>query len=63
MWLRCASGNQPVIINADRVLKIVEKTRDHDTRGCLLYVSMTEYLAIDETIDQIMMHLGFEDRG
>ena len=63
MWLRCTSANQPVIINADRVLKIVEKSGDHDVRGCLFYISMTEHLAVDQTLDQIMTHLGFEDRG
>jgi hypothetical protein len=39
------------------------KKGDHDARGCLLYISMTEYLTVDQTLDQMMMHLGFEDRG
>jgi hypothetical protein len=63
MWFRCTSRNQPVIINAERVLKIVEKTGERDAGGCLLYISLSEYLTVDQTLDQMMMHLGFEDRG
>jgi hypothetical protein len=63
VWLRCTSDQQAVLIDADRVLKIIEKRGDHDARGCPLYVSMAESPAIDETLDQMMMHLGFEDRG
>jgi hypothetical protein len=63
VWLRCTSDQQAVLIDADRVLKIIEKRGDHDARGCLRYDSMAESPAIDETLDPRMMHLGFEDRG
>ncbi len=63
MWLRCTTEDQAALINAEHVLKIVEKTVDDDARGCLLFISMSQYLAVDQTLDQMMMHLGFEDRG
>jgi hypothetical protein len=39
-----------------------KNTTDDDAHGCLLYLSMTEYLTIDQTLGRIMSRLGFEVR-
>lgn len=62
MWLQLTSEGKMVMINGDRVLKI-EEVQDGERRGCRLYYSATEFLAVDEILAQIMQRLGFEPRG
>jgi hypothetical protein len=50
MWLRCTTDESPVIINAERIVKIVEKPKEKGG-------------AFDQTLAEIMEHLGFEDRS
>jgi hypothetical protein len=62
MWLRVTIDNKPAMINGDRVLKIVERPGDPGKRGCHVYVSLTEYLDVDQSLREMMISLGFEER-
>ena len=62
MWLRCTTDEGPTMINVERILKIVEKPREQGSRGCRLFVSITEYIDVDQTYAQLIDHLGFQDR-
>jgi len=63
MWLRVTMKNRPVMINGDLVQRIVEVPgAEAGERGCHLYVSMTDYIAVDQSLHEIMISLGFEER-
>ena len=52
------------MINADRVLRITEipgGERGH--RGCHVYLSLTEFLEVDQSLHEMMISLGFEERS
>jgi hypothetical protein len=63
MWLRVTMKDRPLMINGDRVLKITEipgGAKDH--RGCHVYVSLTDYIEVDQSLHEMMISLGFEER-
>jgi len=62
MWLRVTMDHKPAMINGDRVLKITEIPGEEGHRGCHLYVSLTEYLVVDQSLREMMISLGFEER-
>jgi len=62
MWLRVSIDNQPAMINGDLVLKIVEIPGGEGRRGCHIYLSLTEYIAVDQSLHEVMLSLGFEER-
>lgn len=62
MWLRVTMGDKPVMINGDQVLKIEEIPGAEGRRGCHVYVSLTEYLVVDQSLREMMISLGFEER-
>ena len=62
MWLRVTMDNKPMMINGDLVLKIVEHPGGEGHRGCHVYLSLTEYLVVDQSLREMMISLGFEDR-
>jgi len=62
MWLRVTMDEKPVMINGDWVVKIVELPDGQGRRGCHVYLSLTEYLVVDQSLREMMISLGFEDR-
>ncbi|MGB0060553.1 hypothetical protein [Candidatus Binatus sp.] len=63
MWLRVTIKDKPVMINADRVIKIAEIPGSAErSRGCHVYVSLTDYLEVDQSLHEMMISLGFEER-
>ncbi|HYR78438.1 MAG TPA: hypothetical protein VEO55_00435 [Candidatus Dormibacteraeota bacterium] len=62
MWLRVSIDNQPAMINGDLVLKIVEIPGKEGHRGCHIYLSLTEYIVVDQSLHEVMLSLGFEER-
>ena len=50
------------MINGDLVLKIVEIPGETGRRGCHIYLSLTEYIAVDQSLHEVMLSLGFEER-
>ncbi|MGB8683540.1 MAG: hypothetical protein WCD12_11715 [Candidatus Binatus sp.] len=51
------------MINADRVVKIVEIPGSVErSRGCHVYISLTEFLEVDQSLHEMMISLGFEER-
>ena len=62
MWLRVTMDDKPVMINGDQVLKIVEIPGAEEHRGCHVYLSLTEYLVVDQSLREMMISLGFEER-
>jgi hypothetical protein len=62
MWLRVSIDNKPVMINGDHVVKIVEIPGSEGRRGCHLYISTSEYIAVDQSLREMMISLGFEER-
>ncbi len=62
MWLRVTMDDKPAMINADLVLKIVERPEGPEHRGCHVYFSLTEYIAVDQSLRELMISLGFEER-
>lgn len=62
MWLRVTMGERPVMINGDHVTRIVEIPGSEGKRGCHVYFSATEYLVVDQSLHEVMISLGFEDR-
>jgi hypothetical protein len=62
MWLRVSIDDQPAMINGDLVLKIVEIPDGKGRRGCHVYLSLTEYIVVDQSLHEIMLSLGFEER-
>jgi len=63
MWLRVTMDGKPVMINGDRVLRIAEIPGGAEGhRGCHVYITLTEYLVVDQSLREMMISLGFEDR-
>ena len=62
MWLRVTVDHKPMMINGDLVLKIVETPGEEQHRGCHVYLSLTEYLVVDQSLRELMISLGFEER-
>ncbi|MGB8411966.1 MAG: hypothetical protein WCE23_03990 [Candidatus Binatus sp.] len=62
MWLRVTMDNKPVMINGDLVLRIAEIPGGEGRRGCHVYLSLTEYLVVDQSLREMMISLGFEER-
>jgi len=51
------------MINADQVVKIVEiPGATERSRGCHVYLSITEYMEVDQSLREMMISLGFEER-
>jgi hypothetical protein len=64
MWLRVTMKDRPVMINGDRVLKISEIPGGNEAhRGCHVYLSLTEYMEVDQSLHEMMISLGFEERS
>ena len=64
MWLRVSVKDRPQMINAERVLKIVEiPGGQQGSRGCHVYLSLTDYLELDQSLHEMMISLGFEERS
>ncbi|HKN13940.1 MAG TPA: hypothetical protein VJX68_12170 [Candidatus Binatus sp.] len=52
-----------MMINGDQVLKIVEIPGGKEGhRGCHVYLSLTEFLEVDQSLHEMMISLGFEER-
>jgi len=62
MWLRVTMDDKPAMINGDLVLKIVERPGEAGHRGCHVYFSITDYIAVDQSLRELMISLGFEER-
>jgi hypothetical protein len=63
MWLRVTVKDRPLMINGDRVLKIVEIPGSEErSRGCHVYLSLTDYMEVDQSLHEMMISLGFEER-
>ncbi len=63
MWLRVTVKDRPMMINGDHVVKITEIPGGGEgRRGCHMYVSLTEYLEVDQSLHEMMISLGFEER-
>lgn len=64
MWLRVTVKDKPMMLNADHVLKVVEPPGSGEgRRGAHVYLSLTEYLEVDQSLKEMMIALGFEERG
>jgi hypothetical protein len=63
MWLRVSVDDRPVMINGDRVLKIAEIPGGEGRRGCHVFTSATEFLVVDQSLHEMMISLGFEERS
>jgi hypothetical protein len=63
MWLRVSIDDHPAMINGDLVLKIVEIPDGKGRRGCHVYLSLTEFIAVDQSLHEMMLSLGFEERS
>jgi hypothetical protein len=64
MWLRVTVKDKPMMLNADHVLKVVEPPGSGEgRRGAHVYLSLTEYLEVDQSLKEMMISLGFEERG
>lgn len=64
MWLRVTVKDRPLMINADQVVKIVEIPGSAErSRGCHVYLSLTEYMEVDQSLYEMMISLGFEERS
>lgn len=61
--MRVTMKDRPLMINGDHVMKIVEipgGVEGH--RGCHVYLSLTEFLEVDQSLHEMMISLGFEER-
>jgi hypothetical protein len=55
--------DRPVMINGDHVQRIVEiPGGEEGQRGCHVYISLTEYITVDQSLHEMMISLGFEER-
>lgn len=61
MWLRVTQNEKPLMVNAERLVKIVASGAV-DQRGAHLYTTETEYIEVDEGLIEVMHFLGFEQR-
>jgi hypothetical protein len=64
MWLRVTMKDRPMMLNADRILRIIEiPGGTQGQRGCHAYLSLTDYLELDQSLHEMMISLGFEERS
>jgi hypothetical protein len=63
MWLRCTIKDKPLMINGDLVVKIVEIPQNEGQRGCHVYITQTEFIVVDQSLHEMMIYLGFEERS
>jgi hypothetical protein len=64
MWLRVTMKDKPMMLNGDRVLRITEIPGGaQGQRGCHVYLSLTDYLELDQSLHEMMISLGFEERS
>jgi hypothetical protein len=64
MWLRVTVKDKPMMLNAEHVLKVVEPPGSGEgRRGAHIYISPTEYIEVDQSLKEMMILLGFEERG
>jgi hypothetical protein len=64
MWLRVTVKDKSMMLNADHILKVVEPPGTGEgQRGSHVYVSTTEYLEVDQSLKEMMIALGFEERS
>jgi hypothetical protein len=64
MWLRVSVKDKAMMLNADHILKVVDPPGSGEgRRGAHIYVSLTEYLEVDQSLREMMILLGFEERG
>jgi hypothetical protein len=53
-----------MMLNGDRVLIITEiPGGTQGQRGCHVYLSLTDYLELDQSLHEMMISLGFEERS
>lgn len=62
MWLRVSVDHEPMMINGDHILKIAALPKEQG-RGSQVYFSMTEFIRVDQSLQEMMIFLGFEERG
>jgi hypothetical protein len=62
MWLRVSVDHEPMMLNGDLVLKIVARPKE-EGRGSHVYISSTEFIRVDQSLQEMMIFLGFEERG
>lgn len=64
MWLRVTVKDKPMMLNADHILKVTEPPGTGEgRRGAHVYVSQTEYFEVDQSLKEMMIALGFEERS
>jgi hypothetical protein len=64
MWLRVTMKDRPMMLNADHILRIIEiPGGTQGQRGCHVYLSLTDYLELDQSLHEMMISLGFEERS
>jgi hypothetical protein len=64
MWLRVTVKDRPMMLNADHILKVEEPPGiGEGRRGAHVYVSQNEYLEVDQSLKEMMIALGFEERS
>jgi len=61
MWMRVTQNEKPIMVNAERILKMVS-VGDIEQRGTYLYTSETEYIEVDQGLHEMMNILGFDRR-
>lgn len=62
-WLRVSIQDKFMMVNGDHILKIVEvPLRESGQRGCHLYTSENAYIEVDQSLHEMMIYLGFEER-
>ncbi|MGH7813626.1 MAG: hypothetical protein ACREQI_06445 [Candidatus Binataceae bacterium] len=59
--MRLTQNEKPLMVNAERILKIVT-VGDLDQRGTHLYTSDTDYFEVDQGMQEMMNMLGFDRR-
>jgi hypothetical protein len=64
MWLRVTVKDKPMMLNAEHILKVTDPPgAGEGRRGSHVYVSTTEYLEVDQSLKEMMIQLGFEERS
>ena len=64
MWLRVTMKDRPMMLNADHILRIIEIPGGaRGQRGCHVYLTLTDYLELDQSLHEMMISLGFEERS
>ena len=63
MWLQLTIQHKQIMVNAERLLRIVELSEAEGGPGCALYYSTSEFITVDQRLSEIMQRLGFEPRS